>query len=159
MAMRNDDLDIRELYNSLPFWRKVKSFLHMNHYLFWKVTLMDITILFVVSLAVGFALSKCTALSAEIILLIILALILLIEFIRIKTRTLRGIQYNIRNCLKAQAHLQKHAEQMKAEGKTEVYEKTLEALEKLQNTIKTFEEYAELVYREDILNHYGDEDE
>ena len=157
--MSNDDLDIRELYNRLPFWGKVKSFLHMNHYLFWKVTLMDVTILFAVSAAVGFALSKCTALSAEVILLIILVLILLIEFIRIKTRTLRGIQYNIRNCLKVQTHLQKHAEKMKDEGETVVYEKTLEALEKLQNTIKTFEKYAELVYREDILNSYDENNE
>ena len=92
-------MDFEEIYNDLKPKHKIELAMKLNHYVIGKVTLMDITILTAVSIGIVAALSKGTSLAPAAVLAITAGLCAVIEFVRIKARKRKMLQYTLQNSL------------------------------------------------------------
>lgn len=101
-------MNFEEIYNDLKPKHKKELTLKLNHYAIGKVTLMDITILTVVSLGVIAALSKGTSLATTAVLAITAGLCAVIELVRIKTRNRKMLQYTLRKAQQAEQLMEQY---------------------------------------------------
>ena len=125
-------MDFEEIYNDLKPKRKIELALKLNHYVIGKVTLMDITILMAVFLGVVAALSKGTSLAPAAVLAITTGLCVIIEFVRIKTRKVKMLQYTLQKAQQAEQLLSQYMTYCERYGSEEEMVKARSIMEMLR---------------------------
>ncbi|MCQ2118266.1 MAG: hypothetical protein MJY76_09060 [Bacteroidales bacterium] len=124
-------MDFKEIYNDLKPKHKIELALKLNHYVIGKVTLMDITILTAVFLSVAAAL-KGTSLAPAAVLAITTGLCAVIEFVRIKTRKRKMLQYTLQKAQQAEQLLSQYMTYCERYGSEEEMVKARSIMEMLR---------------------------
>lgn len=131
---------VKDAWNGMSRFRKIRVFLKTDHFVFGQVTLMDITICTAAFLLVGFALAYRTQLQAPAIIFILLALCSVILFLRIRLRPHKNASYMYSKMLKSMKHLKK-AE--KEETNPEMKARIQDSIKKMETALSSMEEYIE----------------
>lgn len=124
-------IDYSELYNDMKPKNKISLALRQNHYVIGQMTLMDITILTAVFIGTGAALTKGTSLAPAAVLAITTGLCAAIEFVRVKTRKAKMLQYTMEKAEQAERLMQLYLKEVEAHGDSEDRAKAQELAEKM----------------------------
>jgi hypothetical protein len=151
------DFDIQQMYNEMPFRKKVSLFLHQNHFLFWKITLMDVIIVVPLFVLIGYTLDSCTPLEFGYTVLIAAGICGIIEFFRIKLRRVKTYQLLTDQVATVRQLLDRYAEAVERSGTEEDKEQLSERLAEVEELNRLVEVMADVVYKEDVLG-FSDEE-
>lgn len=114
-------IDLKEINKELSLTQKIDLALKTNHYVVWKVTVMDIIILTAVSVGVSMTLIKTTPLHIMAVMAIVAGLCAVIEFVRIKTRRAKILHYTLQKARKAERLMQLYVDCCQLYGSEEDY--------------------------------------
>lgn len=145
------DFDFQQLYNDMPFRKKVSLFLHQNHFLFWKITLMDVTIVIPLFFLMAYTLDRCTSLGTGYAVLIAACICGIIEHFRIRYRRVKTYQNLSDQVGHVRQLLEQYAEVVDRSGNEEQKRKAAETLKKIEDFNKMVEGMADVVFKEDLL--------
>lgn len=152
------DLDLQQMYNQMPFRKKVSLFLHQNHFLFWKITLMDVTIVIPLFFLMAYTLDRCTSLGTGYAVLIAAAVCGVIEHFRIRFRRVKTYQLLTDQVANVRQLLDRYAEAVERNGSEEDRVRLAERMAKVEALNSLVEHMAGIVYQEDVLG-FSDEEE
>jgi len=140
---------VNDAWNGMSFFRKVRVFLKTDHFVIGNVTLMDVTICILAFLLVGYALAYKTQLQAHIIIFILLLVCSVILYLRMRFRTHRKAAYLYSRMQESLKHLRKAEKQ---ETDPEVRARIQDAIEKLETTMGSIEDYMNALIEEEKEN-------
>ena len=145
------DFDLQQMYNEMPFRKKVSLFLKQNHFLFWKITLMDVTIVVPLFVLVGYTLDRCSSLETGYAILIAAAVCSVIEYFRIRFRRIKTYRYVSEKIEITRKLIEHYSEAVERSGNEEDRQKVAEAFNKLEQINQVIEHMADIAYKEDVL--------
>lgn len=153
-----NDFNLQRMYSQMPFRKKVSLFLYQNHFLFWKITLMDVTIVVPLFILIGFTLDRCTPLSFCYAILIAACICGIIGHFRIRYRRVKTYQHLSDQVANVRQMLDRYAEAVERSGSEEDRERLAERMAKVEVLNSLVEHMAGIVYNEDVLG-FSDEEE
>lgn len=151
-----DKFDLQGMYDQMPFGKKISLFLKTNHYIVWKITLMDVTIVVPLFVVIGFSLDKCTGMGFGLSSLVSLIICFGIECFRIKLRRLKTCQYIAEKVEYSDRLFQQLAEAVERSGTDEDKRKLAETAKKLQLARELVSQMINIVFDEDIVGFSDD---
>ena len=152
-----DNFDLQGMYEQMSLRQKVSLFLKTNHYVFWKITLMDITILVPLFFAIGCTLDKCTGLSFGVAFFSSLFVCSVIEHFRIRLRRLKTCQYIAEKVEYSDQLFKQLTEAVERSGSDEDKRKLAETAKKLQAARELVSQMTDIVFKEDVIG-FSEED-
>ena len=150
--------DLQKMYNEMPFRKKVSLFLKQNHFLFWKITLMDVTIVVPLFVLIGYTLDRCSSLETGYAILIAAAVCSVIEYFRIRLRRVKTYQYISNKIEITRQLIQQYTIAVERCGTEEDRQKLVETFKKLEEINQAAEHMADIVYQEDVLGLSDDQE-
>lgn len=152
-----DEFNIKAIYDEMPLRKKVSLFLKQNHFLFWKITLMDVTIFVPLFVLISYTLDRCTVSDTGYAVLIAAAICGMIEYFRIRFRRVKTYQHLSDQVNLVRRLLDQYAEVVERSGTEEGRKRLAEAMDKIESFNQTVEHMADIAYQEDVLG-FSDED-
>lgn len=152
-----DEFNIKAMYAEMPLRKKIYLFLKQNHFLFWKITLMDVTIVVPMFVLIGYTLDRCTSLEFGYAVLIAACICGIIEFFRIKFRRVKTYQLLTNQVENVRQLFGQYAEAVERSGTDEDKKRLAETLAKVEELNRLVEGMSDIVYQEDVLG-FSDEE-
>lgn len=152
-----DEFNIKAKYDELPLRKKILLFLKQNHFLFWKITLMDVTIVVPLFILIGYTLDCCTSLEFGYAVLIAACICGIIEFFRIKFRKVKTYKFLTDHVANVRQLLDKYAEAVESSGTEEDRKRLPETMAKVEALNRLVKGMADVVFKEDVLG-FSDEE-
>lgn len=146
-----DEFNIKAIYDEMPLRKKVSLFLKQNHFLFWKITLMDVTIVVPLFVLIGYALDRCTSMGFGYAVLVAASICSVIEFFRIKFRRVKTYQLLSNQVANVRQLLGQYAEAVERNGTEEDRERLAERMIKVEALNQLVEGMSDIVFQEDVL--------
>lgn len=139
------------LYDEFPFLKKITLFLRQNHYLFWKITLMDVTIIVPIFFLIAYTLDRCTSLETGYAILIAAAVCAIIEHFRIKFRRIKTYRVLVKRVEYSRELLKQYTEAVESTGTEEDKQKVADMVSKFEELNQIIEQMADIAFMEDVL--------
>lgn len=152
-----EEFNIKAIYDEMPLRKKVSLFLKQNHFLFWKITLMDVTIIVPLFVLIGYTLDHCTSQEFGTATLIAAVICGIIESFRIKFRRVKTYQLLTNQVENVRQMFSQYAEAVERSGTEEDRERLAETLAKVEELNRLVEGISDIVYQEDVLG-FSDEE-
>lgn len=146
-----NDFDFQQMYNDMPFRKRASVFLHQNHFLFWKITLMDVTIVVPLFFSIAYTLDRCTSLDTGYAVLAAATICSVIEYFRIRFRRVKTYQHLSDQVNAVRRLLAQYSEAVERSGTEEDRERLVERMAKVEVLNSLVEHMAGIVYNEDVL--------
>ena len=153
-----NEIGIGAIYDEMPLRKKVSLFLHQNHFLFWKITLMDVTIIVPLFALMGYTLDRCTSLEFGYAALISAGICGTIEFFRIKFRRVKTYQLLTNQVENVRRMFSQYTEAVERSGTDEDRKRLAETMAKVEELNRLVEGMADVVYKEDVWGFSDEED-
>lgn len=146
-----DEFNIKAIYDEMPLRKKVSLFLKQNHFLFWKITLMDVIIVTPLFVLMGYTLDRCISLEFGYTVLIAACICGIIEFFRIKCRRVKT--YHLLNNQNANVRqlLGRYTEAVERSGTDEDKKRLAGTLARVEELNRFVEGMSDIVFQEDVL--------
>ena len=139
------------LYDEFPFLKKLTLFLRQNHFLFWKFTLMDVTIVVPIFFLITYTVDRCTSLEIGYVILIAAAVCAIIEHFRIKFRRIKTYRVLVKRVEYSRELLKQYTEAVESTGTEEDKQKVADMVSKFEELNQIIEQMADIAYMEDVL--------
>ena len=153
-----ENFNLQALYGQMPLWKRISLFLKTNHYLVWKITLMDVTILVPLFTIIGLTLEKVTRIGFFYSLIVSLFVCSVIEYYRIKLRRLKTCRYIAEKIAESEELVRQIAEAVERSGTDEDKRWVADMMEKLNYSKNFVALMTDVVFKEDVIG-FSDEDE
>ena len=151
-----DNFELQGMYNQMSLGKKISLFLKTNHFVIWKITLMDITILVPLFVAIGYAFDRCTGLGFAFSVFVSLFVCSVIEYFRIKLRRLKTCQYIAEKVEYSDRLFKQLSEAVERSGTEEDKLKLAETMKKLQVAKELVSQMTDIVFKEDVIGFSDD---
>lgn len=152
-----DEFNIKAIYDEMPLRKKVSLFLKQNHFLFWKITLMDVTIIVPLFVLIGYTLDHRMSIGFGYAILIAAVICSIIEFFRIKFRRVKTYQFLSNQVANVRYLLGQYAEAVERNGTEEDRERLAERMAKVEELNRLVEVMSDIVFQEDVLGFSDNE--